>query len=443
MKLETKLMLQAALSWRRFSLALVALLVCVWPREMPAQDTDEFIDSLIAKVELDSLMSYLRTLTGEDSVWVGDSVMVFRPDSLGRPVGTWYSNRMVALTRRVEMGNEIAAYWIHNKLRSFGYGQVDKEPLDDSRPWMQNVIATKTGSVDPTRTFILCAHYDAVPPAPGADDNASGTAAVLEAARILAEVQTDYTILFALWDSEEIGLVGSEIFAAMAYDDYPNLDRVLNLDMIAWDGDDDRTVEIHTDSQSLSMAEDVQRILRQHELELNPVIIYPGTGRSDNASFWRFGYPSVLLIEELTGGDFNPFYHSRNDDITSLDRGYLLEISKLALATIARHALGAVVVSAEPPEFTPIPELRSVNYPNPFGGLTRITVELSARGPLRLSVFDVMGRLVDQTSYYLPASNRGQQVITWRPADTLPRGVYFYIVESSRGSASGSMTLVR
>ena len=71
----------------------------------------------------------------------------------------------------------------------------------------------------PNQQIIICAHFDSKPysgPAPGADDNGSGTSAVLEAARILSKYKTDYTIIYALWDNEEIGLRGSAYYAQQA-----------------------------------------------------------------------------------------------------------------------------------------------------------------------------------------------------------------------------------
>ena len=74
----------------------------------------------------------------------------------------------------------------------------------------------------------------------GADDNASGCAAILETARILEPYQFDRTIVYAFWDEEEIGLYGSEDYASGASENSIDIKAVVNLDMIAWDEDNDR-----------------------------------------------------------------------------------------------------------------------------------------------------------------------------------------------------------
>src|SRR5688572_10402223 len=84
----------------------------------------------------------------------------------------------------------------------------------------KNLWAIKPGLVYPNEPVIICGHYDGMPNlaiAPAADDDGSGTAAVLEAARVLAPYDFEYTIMFALWDEEEYSLAGSAAFAT-AYD---------------------------------------------------------------------------------------------------------------------------------------------------------------------------------------------------------------------------------
>ncbi|MBI5730633.1 MAG: M20/M25/M40 family metallo-hydrolase [Ignavibacteriales bacterium] len=79
-----------------------------------------------------------------------------------------------------------------------------------------NVIGIQHGKKRPNQKIIICAHFDSRPytgSAPGTDDNESGTFALLEAARILSKFQTDYTIVYALWDNEEPGSNGSSYYA--------------------------------------------------------------------------------------------------------------------------------------------------------------------------------------------------------------------------------------
>ncbi|HRE11119.1 MAG TPA: M28 family peptidase, partial [Ignavibacteria bacterium] len=106
----------------------------------------------------------------------------------------------------------------------------------------QNVLATKIGSKYPNQYYIICGHYDNMPSgslAPGADDNASGTCAVMEAARLLAPFTFDYTLIFVAFDEEEQGLIGSHAYADSSYNRGDSIKGVLNFDMIAWDSNND------------------------------------------------------------------------------------------------------------------------------------------------------------------------------------------------------------
>ena len=92
------------------------------------------------------------------------------------------------------------------------------------------------GKTNPNNIYIVCAHYDTVADY-CADDNATGTAAVLEVARILSKQCVDNTIVYALWDEEEIGLRGSQFYANQAATNNDNILGVLNMDMMGYDGD--------------------------------------------------------------------------------------------------------------------------------------------------------------------------------------------------------------
>jgi Zn-dependent M28 family amino/carboxypeptidase len=106
----------------------------------------------------------------------------------------------------------------------------------------KNAYAIKIGTKYPNQKFIICGHFDDMPSgalAPGADDNASGTSAVLEAARILAPLQLEYTVIFIAFDEEERGLIGSHAYADSSFNRGDSILFVFNYDMIAWDGNND------------------------------------------------------------------------------------------------------------------------------------------------------------------------------------------------------------
>ena len=111
---------------------------------------------------------------------------------------------------------------------------------------------------------IVCAHYDststqATTHAPGADDNASGTAAVMEMARVLAGYQFDYTIKFIAFSAEEWGLYGSRHYAQAAKQRGEQIVGVVNLDMIGYVDLEPEDLDIVVDGQSDVAGEQVRR----------------------------------------------------------------------------------------------------------------------------------------------------------------------------------------
>ena len=118
--------------------------------------------------------------------------------------------------------NDSAADWVEAQLASYGY-QVERQVFMFAGQQKESVYATKQGALRPDQMWIVSAHLDSVnfdsPDrsfAPGADDDASGIALVLEAARVFAAstVRTDSSIRFVLWNNEETGLTGSAAYVA-------------------------------------------------------------------------------------------------------------------------------------------------------------------------------------------------------------------------------------
>ena len=136
-------------------------------------------------------------------------------------------------------GNKLASEYLFNTYASFGY-----EP---EMQWFENrnalggktanVIATLRGTVNPELVYVVSSHYDSVAGGPGADDDSSGTAALLEAARVLAGNPMPATIVFASFTGEEAGLLGSREFVRQAVANGMQVAGALNNDMIGFAND--------------------------------------------------------------------------------------------------------------------------------------------------------------------------------------------------------------
>jgi uncharacterized repeat protein (TIGR01451 family) len=192
--------------------------------------------------------------------------------------------------------------------------------------------------------YIVCAHYDSISDdpynaAPGADDNASGTAAILEAARVLSPYRFKHTLRFVTFAAEEQGLIGSYYYVAEARSAGTNIGGVINLDMISWDSDGDDVMDVHvgtrSDSQALGTA--FLNAMSTYGMSLVPQTITSGAATfSDHARFWNQDYPAMLAIENIQ--DFNPYYHKTSDTLDKLDLPYAEEFVQTTVATLAELA---------------------------------------------------------------------------------------------------------
>jgi len=389
------------------------------------QAADSLIQSLVNQTNLDTLVHYVNVLSGEDSVIIGDSTY------------------LLVSRNPLHSHNELAAEFIFQTLNGFGLSTYSQVYSSNGR----NIYSVLTGTAYPDQKFILCAHYDDSPfqpPAPGADDNAGGTAAVLEAARILSRVSTPYTLIFALWDEEEIGHIGSNYFAEQVYQNGENISGVINLDMIGWDSNNDGLMDIHTRpiANSVPLAILARSMRGTYQINLFPVIYNPGIEDSDHLSFWKRGYSALLLTEAYYGGDFNPYYHSANDRIIHFNLNYFHAQAKLAVATIAH--LGFYDITSgrlDTWHETPLLDLQlNQNYPNPFNPRTVIRWQLAVGSSVKLIVYNPLGQtvkiLVDEWQ------TAGIHSIEF-DGSSLPSGVYLYRLEAGDFAEVRKMILMK
>lgn len=232
---------------------------------------------------------------------------------------------------------EATASYLYQKFNALGFDSVAFDYFTHEGYTLKNVVATKVGVVNPDHIFIICGHYDSYSGdpwyiAPGADDNASGTACVLEAARILSSYRSTNTIKFICFSAEELGLIGSEHYARRANSIGLNIMGVLNFDMIAYQDDPNLDVDIRTDQNSLALAYFMAKMARDHTLL--EVDIVGATGASDEYYFQQYGYPAVLTIEKAQT-KWNPYYHSSQDLFSTLSMPFCLEVVRMGVMSLA------------------------------------------------------------------------------------------------------------
>ena len=307
------------------------------------------VSDMINDVDSATIVQMVRNLSGEDPVIVGGA-----PATITHRVSNW--------------GNNLAADYLLEQFSSYGLAVNDIQYSANGR----NIVATKPGLVNPNDIYIICAHYDGVTYY-GADDNASGSAAVLEAARIMANYDYENTVVFALWDEEEIGLIGANNYATTAAANNDNILGVLNMDMIGYNGDGDNVVDIDVQNiaNSYAIRDSLISLISTHSLDLTPVVVDPGTTASDHSRFWNQGYSAVLMGEEWSDNDITPGYHNSNDRINLMNLSYFYEMTKLSVAYITTMAVPLVPPCAT--TYNTINPIVCDSYTSPSGNYTWTT----------------------------------------------------------------------
>jgi hypothetical protein len=240
-----------------------------------------------------------------------------------------------------------AGDWIYDEFAAMGLA-VERHEFTISSYTRENIIATIPGQVHPDEVVFIIAHYDSISDdpynsAPGADDNGTGTTAVIEAARVLSGYTFERTVKFGCFSGEEQGLVGSWAYVSDIAAAGMNVVGCINFDMIGFPGSDPAPPDliIYTDNNSLYIA----NLLRDAALhyfpdDLEPIVLVEDMSASDHAAFWYAGYPAVFGIEcEPWTADFNPYYHTTNDTMDHVDFEYAADVARAGVAALADMAV--------------------------------------------------------------------------------------------------------
>jgi hypothetical protein len=229
-------------------------------------------------------------------------------------------------------GNKLASAYLFETYKSFGYQPefqwFDRENALGGRT--ANVIAALRGTVNPELIYVVSSHYDSVAVGPGADDDSSGTAALLETARIMAGRPQPATIIFASFTGEESGLLGSREFVRRAVADKLSIVGALNNDMVGWANDHRLDNTIRYSNPGIR---DVQHAAATQFTNLitYDALYYKGT---DAAAYYEaFG--------DIVGGIgsypvlSSPHYHQAHDVLENMNHRLITEVAKTTAATLA------------------------------------------------------------------------------------------------------------
>lgn len=333
-----------------------------------------------------------------------------------------------------------------------------------------NVIGTLAGLDRTSEVFILGAHYDcsasrmgstiwnaqwATIAAPGADDNATGVAAVLEIARILSDPASGFrrycTIKFIAFGSEELGPAqdrshnGSTHYAQQARAKSENIIGMVSVDMIGYNWTRDYTAIVS--DQASTYLGDLFRTASFDagiplETNLPP---YPYATYSDHEAFWTQLYPAILIIEHAPPWNSsavytaNPYYHKTSDTLGTVNVNLVRRVTQGVLAMTADVGGGVTLAQTS---LDPVPQSVELlpNYPNPFNPATTVLFFLPEAGSVSLRVYDDLGRAV--ASLAQGRFQAGRHSVRFDASD-LPSGIYFARLASAGSVLTQRMVLVK
>jgi Zn-dependent M28 family amino/carboxypeptidase len=232
----------------------------------------------------------------------------------------------------------------------------------------RNIIAIKPGLKLPEQRVAVMAHYDTVSCSPGADDNASGVAVMLEIARLLAPLSLECTVLLVGLNLEEnaeegmsgTGTRGSQALAAHARSEGWDLKGVLVLESVAYAGPEVAQraptgmpipapekgdfIALVANQASAGMARCMVEAINRHGIPLPHLeLVVPGNGemvpdtrRSDHAPFWDQGYPAIMITDSTNFR--SPHYHQPTDTLDTLNLDFATRVGQTTLGAVLHMA---------------------------------------------------------------------------------------------------------
>ncbi|SIP88176.1 aminopeptidase YwaD [Chryseobacterium sp. RU37D] len=295
--------------------------------------------------------------------------------------------------------NTTALNWLKTKYQSYGYtaGQISEDPFTfGGNISSKNLIITKQGTTYPNTYVIICGHYDTVT-GPGVSDNGSGTSIILEAARILKDIPTQYSIKFIHFSGEEQGLEGSGHYAdnIVFQNNVRQLDirLVFNLDQVGGKiGNNNNAIKCESDQSGLT-SNDAQSLAFTQQLANCTTLYSPlGTVMSN-------AYSSDYIPFEQNGDIITGFYenirshneHTINDTFANVDPTYVFNVGKAAVGALQHFAVATTVLGTHDAVANSLESVKI--YPNPAKDILNVELPNDIKN-FNLEITDLSGRLI-------------------------------------------------
>lgn len=316
--------------------------------------------------------------------------------------------------------NANALNWLINKYSSFGYTDIVIDTFTYSGDFAYNLIVTKTGTLYPNRYVIIDGHYD-TKNGQGANDNGSGISMILETARLLKDIDTEFSVKFINFSAEEVGLVGSSHYVSnVVVPQNLDIKILLNIDEVGGvNGDVNNTIVCERDENNIPSTNNVtsanytDTLARCMQLYSNLFTTISYAYSSDYMPFQSAGEIITGLFEE----NQSPYPHTVNDVFSNLDMNYVFEVSK---GTVGASLYYAVALDSA----NSINELEQNNfvlYPNPASGFITIAFDQEKNVNGNLKIVNLLGKVVYE--------NHINEATIILDINHFASGIYYLIIE--------------
>ena len=317
--------------------------------------------------------------------------------------------------------NANALAWLKNKYTSFGYttSEIVEDPFSVGSTNSKNLVVTKTGTTYPNTFVIICGHFDTIA-GPGVNDNGSGVSTILEIARILKNVPTEYSIKFINFSGEEQGLNGSQHFVSNVVNaTNPKMDIkvVFNIDQAGGRaGQTNNTIVCESDQTNSPSTNNAASLTKTQELA-NCVALYSTLQTVFGPAYSSDYMPFQSNNEIITGfyeDNVSTFPHTANDTYANMDPVFDFNVAKAAVGA-AQHFASAssVVLGTDEISGTISSDDISIS-PNPAKDFINIKINNLNYTKFSLVITDAAGRTV------LKSENEARVNVS-----SLSAGVYF------------------
>jgi aminopeptidase YwaD len=327
--------------------------------------------------------------------------------------------------------------WLKNKYLSYGYtaGQMVEDSYTYSGTTCKNLILTKIGTVYPSTYLIVCGHYDSIN-GTGTNDNGSGVVSILEIARLLQNVPTEYSIKFINFSGEEDGLKGSQDYVSSVVNSTSpkmNIRLVFNLDEVggvAGMTNDNITCERDTSSPTSNNA--ISNTMTS-ELITCVGLYSPLTTTVSHA--YASDYMSFQSNNEIITGFFETnetdHKHTATDLLENMDPAYVHNVAKAAIGATMHFAKANTTLAIN--DFDS--DFQVSFFPNPTKDSLNINIGTLTEKEYRFSLIDINGKIVLEKNISNPSQLEKIDI------SNINRGIYLAVLNSGNKKITKKVVL--